>query len=156
MRLKLNKSNLSQSISNNPRIKKIIKEQVKNLVVEYVEKNKQEMVNEFESHPVTKEIDNGPEASNISNTLGGQGNLFSYIGFQDGSNPTEIIKEILNNSVKVEDKPTITSVGKDLKIVFPISSTPKTAPAPRVPRAPTVKTATMRLRISRTFFMAQV
>lgn len=121
MRLKLNRNQLSQNIANNPRIKKVIREQVRNLVVEYVEKSKEQMINEFENHPVTKEIENGPEASNISNTLGGQGNLFSYIGFEDGSNPTEIIKEILNNSVKVEDRPTIIPTGKDLKISFPVS-----------------------------------
>ena len=121
MKFKLDKNALSQSISKNPRVIKVIREQVKQIVDEYVEKSKQEMVNEFENHPVTKEIDNGPEASNISNTLGGEGNLFSYIGFNDGTNPTEIIKDILSNSTKVEDRPTITSVGKDLKITFPIS-----------------------------------
>jgi hypothetical protein len=121
MRLKLNKNQLSKSISNNPRVVKIIREQVKDLVEEYVEKNKQQMINEFENHPVTKEIEAGPEASNISNTLGGEGNLFSYIGFNDGSNPTEIIKDILANDVRVDNKPTITATGKDLKISFPIS-----------------------------------
>lgn len=121
MRFKLNKNQLSKSISTNPRVVKIIREQVKDLVEEYVERNKQEMINEFEDHPVTKEIKSGPEAANISNTLGGEGNLFSYIGFNDGSNPTEIIKDILANDVRVENKPTIESVGKDLKISFPIS-----------------------------------
>lgn len=120
MRLKLDKNNLSQSIANNPRIKKIIKNQVYNLVNEYVEKNKQQMISEFDNHPVTKEIDNGPEGTNISNTLGGQGNLFSYIGFDDGSNPTEIIREVLNNSVRVDENATITPNGKDLKITFPV------------------------------------
>ena len=120
MRVKLNKSQLSRSISTNPRVVKIIREQVKSLVEEYVEKNKQEMISEFENHPVTKEIEAGPEASNISNTLAGQGNLFSFIGFDESSSPTASVREILNN-VKVENKPEITTVGKDLKIKFPIS-----------------------------------
>ena len=121
MRFKLDKNKLSRSISTNPRVVKIIREQVKSLVDEYVEKNKQQMLSEFDNHPVTKEIDNGPEASNISNTLGGEGNLFSYIGFDEGSNPTEIIRDVLDSSVRVENKPNITSVGKDLRISFPIS-----------------------------------
>lgn len=121
MKLKINKNNLSKSISTNPRIVKVIREQVKQIVEEYVEKSKQEMVNEFEEHPITKEIDGGPEAANISNTLGGAGNLFSYIGFNEGDSPTQIIKDILINDTKVENKPTIQVVGKDLKINFPIS-----------------------------------
>lgn len=121
MKFKLNKNELSRSISTNPRVVKVIREQVKQLVDEYVEKSKQDMINEFEDHPVTKEIESGPEAANISNTLGGEGNLFSYIGFNDGSNPTEIIKDILANDVRVDNRPTIESVGKDLKISFPIS-----------------------------------
>jgi len=121
MKFKLNRNALSKSVSTNPRVVKVIREQVKQLVEEYVEKNKQQMVDEFENHPVTKEIDNGPEAANISNTLGGEGNLFSYIGFNDSDSPTEIIKDILVNDVRVENKPTIQSVGKDLKISFPIS-----------------------------------
>ena len=122
MKFKLNRNALSKSISTNPKVVKVIREQVKQLVEEYVEKNKQQMIDEFENHPVTKEIENGPDAANISNTLGGEGNLFSYIGFNEGSNPTEIIKEILINDVRVENKPTIQAAGKDLKIAFPISA----------------------------------
>ena len=120
MKLKINKNDLSQTIANNSKIKKIIKEQVYSLVEEYVEKNKQNMLDEFENHPVTKEIDAGPEASNISNTLDGQGNLFSYIGFNENAKPTEIIREILND-VNIKNDPTVSSVGKNLKVSFPIS-----------------------------------
>lgn len=120
MKFKLDKNKLSQSISNNPKIVKMIKEQVKDMVEEYVEKNKQQMIDEFENHPVTKEIDAGPESSNISNTLDGQGNLFSYIGFNESDNPTEIVKDILNSSVKVESRPKITVNGQNLKIKFPV------------------------------------
>lgn len=52
-----------------------------------VESNKQILIKEFDSHPVTQEIQNGSSAFNISNTLGGYGNLFSFIGFPKGSNP---------------------------------------------------------------------
>ena len=121
MKFKVDKNKLSRSISTDPKIVKIIREQVKSVVEEYVERSKQEMINDFEDHPITKEIDAGPEAANISNTLAGAGNLFSYIGFEDGDSPTEIVRDILKNSTKVENKPTITSTGKNLKITFPIS-----------------------------------
>ncbi|MCP4923918.1 MAG: hypothetical protein GY915_07830, partial [bacterium] len=45
---------------------------------------KAEMIKEFLSHPVTQEILEGPNAPNISGTLGGATNLFAFIGFDAG------------------------------------------------------------------------
>jgi len=119
MRAKLNKNKIADVLSKNPKMMKLIKEQVYEVVEQYVEKNKQQMISEFNSHPVTKEIENGPEASNISNTLDGQGNLFSYIGFDDNSNPTEIVREMLNDT-RLENKPKISTSGLNIKINFPV------------------------------------
>jgi len=49
----------------------------------------------FNSHPVTLEIETGPSASNISRTLGGIGNLYTYIGFTAGSKPIRPLRELL-------------------------------------------------------------
>ena len=57
------------------------------------------MQKEFEADPVTRELDGGVDASNISETLGGGGapdNLFSFIGFDEGSKPTQPIREALD------------------------------------------------------------
>jgi hypothetical protein len=60
------------------------------------EKIKNQMISEFLSHPVTQEIKAGPNASNTSGTLGGgSGNLFSFIGFDSGSDPTDSIEKLL-------------------------------------------------------------
>lgn len=64
---------------------------------------KADMIREFENHPVTREIDSGPKASNISKTLS-RGNLFSFIGFNAGDNPTEIIRRSLHNTRLVVSK----------------------------------------------------
>lgn len=56
---------------------------------------RREFLNEFESHPVTREIEEGEAAQNISGTLGGYGNLFSFIGFANGSKPTEAVKDLV-------------------------------------------------------------
>jgi hypothetical protein len=59
------------------------------------------MKKEFEEDKVTQEIDGGVAASNISNTLGGgtaPDNLFSFIGFKEGDNPTEVIRRSLEPS----------------------------------------------------------
>ena len=49
----------------------------------------------FNSHPVTVEIEGGPSASNSSRTLGGIGNLYTYIGFQAGSHPIKSLRKML-------------------------------------------------------------
>ena len=66
-------------------------------------KAKQQMVENFESHPVTQEIRSGPDAGNASSTLGGYGNLYSYIGFA-GSDPTSIVSNYLkkNSNKKIK------------------------------------------------------
>jgi hypothetical protein len=61
-------------------------------------KIKKEMIQEFLNHPVTVEIKAGPDAENISGTLGGYGNLFSFIGFEEGGSPTDPIEGLLNLS----------------------------------------------------------
>lgn len=56
---------------------------------------------EFEKHPVTKEIAGGIESPNYSKTLVGfnsdEGrNLFSFIGFDEGDEPLDAIREFLD------------------------------------------------------------
>lgn len=55
---------------------------------------KQQLIQNFESHPVTLELKDGADAQNISGTLS-YGNLFSFIGFYDGDDPTEAVKAAL-------------------------------------------------------------
>jgi hypothetical protein len=64
---------------------------------EIANNNKLKFYNEFVNHPVTREIDEGENASNISNTLGGKGNLFSFIGFQNGFLPTSPVKDLIKS-----------------------------------------------------------
>ena len=59
------------------------------------EKIKAKMILNFESHSITREIEAGVNASNTSGTLGGYGNLFSFIGFPSGYDPIEPIRERL-------------------------------------------------------------
>ena len=63
------------------------------------EELKKEMINEFLSHPITKEILGGPGAPNISGTLRGYGNLFSFIGFDKGDKPIDPIVKLLEQTV---------------------------------------------------------
>lgn len=83
------------------------------------ERIKSEMIMEFLAHPITKEIMAGPTSSNISNTLGGNGNLFSFIGFEKGDDP---IKPILDffQSINISFQKPIDS-GIQFSVNFPES-----------------------------------
>ena len=61
-----------------------------------VQVEKSRLIDAFDNHEVTKEIAAGPKASNTGGTLGGYGNLFSFIGFDAGSDPITPVKEVLN------------------------------------------------------------
>ena len=67
-------------------------------LVKKFESMKKSMVREFMNLPVTREILAGPSASNISGTLGGYGNLFSFIGFNAGERPIDPIINLLNQT----------------------------------------------------------
>ena len=77
--------------------------------------SKNKFIEEFDSHPITKEIEQGPNSSNISNTLNGVGNLFSFIGFDKNSNPVNEVRNIISKKFKLERPKKKT---KETKVIF--------------------------------------
>tara|TARA_R100000231_G_scaffold52075_1_gene43960 strand:- start:18587 stop:19228 length:642 start_codon:yes stop_codon:yes gene_type:complete len=73
---------------------------IRSLIEPKIKEKQKELVKEFQVHPITVELDAGPRASNTSGTLGGYGNLFSFIGFSSGDNPTQIISKIFNEKIR--------------------------------------------------------
>lgn len=71
---------------------------VENALIKEFEIIKKEILKEFDNHPVTVEIEGGIYASNISGTLDNVTNLFSFIGFHSTDKPTEVIRNILQQS----------------------------------------------------------
>ena len=65
-------------------------------------KSKNQFLEEFNSHPITKELEEGPEGSNLSNTLGGIGNLFSFIGFYKTDKPIDEVRSFFDKSFSLE------------------------------------------------------
>lgn len=63
---------------------------------------KRDAMAKFDGHPITKEISAGAESRNISNSLGGYGNLFSFIGFGSTSNPTLPLRKVIDASIKLK------------------------------------------------------
>ena len=78
-------------------------------VEELLTRRKQALISELNRHSITKEIEMGVEAVNISKTLGGYGNLFSFIGFIDGDKPTEKLRILLESISYKTPKYDITS-----------------------------------------------
>lgn len=98
-RFKVNKGSIEKKVfSPNSKTKAVALEKV----TEKVEEVKAKFMDEFETHPVTKEIEAGPDSRNISKTLIGDGNLFTFIGFNEGENPIAGLREALENSFKVK------------------------------------------------------
>jgi hypothetical protein len=88
----LTSSNISQI---NSQVPKLARGQVQKQFASAFQKVKNKMIAEFLNHPVTLEIKGGISSSNISGTLGGATNLFSFIGFDSGSDPIDPIEKLL-------------------------------------------------------------
>lgn len=99
---KINKLVLRQEVLKTIRASKDIERKAFLAAESVVEKAKKEMLEEFDSHLVTQEILSGPEAENASNTLGGYGNLYSFIGFAEGEGPTKTVRDYLEKSVELK------------------------------------------------------
>lgn len=87
----INKNLIREEIFKNKEVQKSIQ----TIVQKEINKQKQIFLAEFNAHPVTQELESGENASNISGTLGGYGNLFSFIGFTQGANPISPIRALI-------------------------------------------------------------
>ena len=90
------------------------------------EKKKITLIQSFNAHPVTKEIEAGPTASNESGTLGRYGNLYSFIGFIAGTTPTSKLRSILQKRTSLKKEPKISSRGRKMNITYVIQTPTET------------------------------
>ena len=88
----LSSKNSQKTILNNLKLKN------GELVYKKIERLKKEMIADFLRLPVTREILAGSTSSNISGTLGGYGNLFTFIGFNEGDRPISPIVQLLSQT----------------------------------------------------------
>jgi hypothetical protein len=97
-------------------LQKIAEPEIERLAFEeaekIVEENKQIMLKEFDNHPVTQEIKAGADSDNLSKTLDGYGNLFSFIGFAKGSDPIGVLRSMLDFPVKISKKASSKTKGR--------------------------------------------
>ena len=123
---KINKQKIQKSIFANRAVKKMVHD----IVQKEIEKEKILFREDFESHPVTKELEGGENASNISGTLGGYGNLFSFLGFGKGSNPTIPVRLLIQ---KISLDRNIQNSGDNFKVKVNIPSKEEFEAVARLP-----------------------
>jgi hypothetical protein len=63
---------------------------------------KKKFMAEFYNHPVSREIAAGKNAGNTSGVIVGDGNLFSFIGFNSGDRPVETLGAFLDSFINLE------------------------------------------------------
>jgi hypothetical protein len=96
-----------------------IKDQALQQAQEEMSKIKQELLEDYNDHPVTRELEAGADSENISQTLNGIGNLTTYIGFQEGSNPTEPVRDKLK-TVTLNPKGKVSDSDSNLSFEFDV------------------------------------
>jgi hypothetical protein len=77
------------------------------LVSEKTQQVKEELLQEFDSSPVTQEIKAGPSLTHSAVLPNGYGNLFGFLGFEEGSDPTIPLREELEKISVTSTKPEI-------------------------------------------------
>ncbi len=123
---KINKKVIQKAIFDNPSVKRAVRD----IVEKEVEKQKALFKADFESHPVTQELENGENSSNISGTLGGYGNLFSFLGFDRGANPTFPVKVLIQKIILDRN---VQENGNSFRIKINIPSKEEFAAVARLP-----------------------
>jgi hypothetical protein len=123
---KFNKKLIQKEIFANRAVKKMVRD----IVQKEVEKEKALFRADFESHPVTQELDGGENTSNVSGTLGGYGNLFSFLGFNKGANPTAPVKSLIQ---KIALDRNVQTNGNNFQIKISIPSKEEFAAVARLP-----------------------
>ena len=106
-----------------PKVKSITLARARSIV----EEAQQAMIEEFDENPITQELED--ETKDGSDFLpGGYGNLFSFIGFPAGSQPTEDIRKVLldGNTIQLNraSETTVYSSNNNIKFVFRVINIP--------------------------------
>jgi len=82
---------------------------------EILKENLNKYINEIKNHPVSKELDGGPDSENISDTLNGKENLFAFIGFDNEDKPVDDLTELIRQNTFLDKRSTFDKKSFQLK-----------------------------------------
>ena len=102
MAAKINFVNLKKDISSS--CEEVLQKTAPNLAEKILNEELQKYLNDIENHPISQELNQGPDGANTSNTLGGKENLFAFIGFDAAEKPVENLKKIISNNTFLNKK----------------------------------------------------
>lgn len=84
------------------RAEPVLRREVRRLAELDFNTKKEQLLEAFDQHPVTREIKEGPDApSNIPQLAATEGNLYSFLGFDASENPTEDLYQYLDENIKL-------------------------------------------------------
>jgi len=85
---------------------------------EILKENLDQYINKIEDHPVSKELNDGPDGENISSTLNGKENLFAFIGFDSEDKPVQDLTELIKQNTFLDKNSTFDR--KNLRLKFDV------------------------------------
>ena len=94
-RLQLDRKLVGDSITNMLGKSEYVKQETDKYFGRIFNNARRSMIRAFDTHDVTQEIKAGPEAANITDTTHGEGNLFSFLGFSENTDPTAPLRQLL-------------------------------------------------------------
>ena len=100
----INRRKLNETLAN--QAPKALAPQIFKELEREFEKATRQLIAQFDQHEVTRELKGGPTASNVSNTLGGQGNLHGFIGFEATDRPIDPLRALIVENIKIIGKRT--------------------------------------------------
>lgn len=82
---------------NSPNVKNAVEREANEILSE----RKRELLDEFNDHPITQDLEAGPDGDgNNSGALSSRsGNLYSFIGFERGYEPADFIRKFIINEI---------------------------------------------------------
>lgn len=113
---KLNMNSINKKIGSS----KKYNETADDFANEKFKRTKKALMQEFEQHPVTQEIEAGVASPNMSGTLNGYGNLFTFIGFESGSKPVNSVRVFLQTRIALRKRSSKgSSLNKEYSVNIP-------------------------------------
>lgn len=102
MNSKLDKTLLRKNIQDVLNENSSLKKEAQVIANKILQEKLSKYISELEDHPISREILNGPNSDNISRTLDGNGNLFSFIGFEENSKPIDKLKFFIKSKTFIK------------------------------------------------------
>lgn len=102
MAAKINFKQVKEEISNS--YKDTLEKEAIIFAQEILKENLDQYITEIQNHPVSKELNDGPDGENISSTLDGKENLFAFIGFDAQDKPIDDLTNLIKENTFLEKK----------------------------------------------------